>query len=319
MTDGKDNYLAISGGIGGAKLALGLHEILDPGQLSIVANTGDDFEHLGLSISPDIDTLLYTLSGLNNEKLGWGRRDESWNFLQACKQLGLESWFQLGDRDLALHIYRTQQLAAGFSLTDITRSLCEKLDIRTPVLPMTDSPVRTMLGTADGQLTFQEYFVKHRCEPVVQEIWYEGAKTAVVSAKLEKALESPDLRAVIICPSNPFLSIEPVLATGNLRERLQALEKPVLVVSPIIDGKSIKGPTSKLMQELKMPTTVLAIADIYRDLATHIIIDELDARHIETIMKTGLNVITANILMKNHQDKMKLAETVLNYAGHSLH
>ena len=316
MTKGTDNFLAISGGIGGAKLALGLHKVLPPGQFKVLANTGDDFEHLGLSISPDIDTLLYTLSGLNNEELGWGRRDESWNFLEACKQLQLESWFQLGDRDLALHIYRTQQLAAGFSLTNITQSLCEKLDISTPVLPMTDSPVRTMLDTDHGQMAFQEYFVKHRCEPVVKEIWYQGADSAAISKELEKALQSPELGAVIICPSNPFLSIEPVLATADLRERLRTLGKPVLLVSPIIDGKSIKGPTAKLMQELKMPTTVASIAEIYRGLATHIIIDEQDVQHTETIMDTGMKVLTANILMNDLQDKMKLAEIAIDFARH---
>lgn len=308
------SYIAISGGIGGAKLALGLDKVLGPGQLNIIANTGDDFQHFGLSISPDIDTLLYTLSELNNTELGWGRQDESWNFLETCKSLGMDTWFQLGDRDLALHVYRSMKLAEDISLSKITLALCRQLGIDSNIIPMSDSPVRTMLGTEHGEMSFQEYFVKNRCEPVVRDIYYEGADTARLSQGFSSALASPDLQAIIICPSNPFLSIGPVLALQGLKQALPGTGKPVILVSPVIDGQSIKGPTSKLMQEMGLECSVQGVADIYKDAVTHFIIDHRDRAARPDIEALGLQVHCMDILMNTLEDKTALAKAVLALA-----
>ena len=222
--------------------------------------------------------MLYTLSDLNNEELGWGRRDESWNFLNGCEELGLESWFKLGDRDLALHVFRTQGLAENRTLSEITHSLCDRFEIPVSIVPMSDSPIRTMLATESGKMSFQEYFVKHQCTPAVERIWFDGADSADISTALEDVIGSAELEAVIICPSNPFLSIAPVLAVSSMKSRLASLGVPIVVVSPIINGKSIKGPTSKLMCELGLSSSVITIAEIYKDIATHIVIDNQDAK-----------------------------------------
>jgi LPPG:FO 2-phospho-L-lactate transferase len=242
--------IALSGGVGGAKLALGLSRVLPPGDLTVVANTGDDFEHLGLSISPDIDTLLYTLAGLDNPATGWGRRDESWNFMAALEALGGETWFRLGDRDLATHIERTRRLRAGESLSQITDDFRRRFGIAARILPMSDDPVRTRVKTKDGWLDFQPYFVRHRCEPVITAIEFAGAADARPQPELLAALADPALSAVIICPSNPFISIEPILALRGVRAALRDCAAPVVAVSPIIGGHAVKGPTAKMMQEL---------------------------------------------------------------------
>lgn len=314
MTISRSRYIAISGGIGGAKLALGLDKLLEQGQLDIIANTGDDFEHFGLSISPDVDTLLYTLAGLNNTELGWGRRDESWNFLEACKAMEMDTWFQLGDRDLAIHLYRTSKLAEGRTLSEITRSLCEKLNIQSNIIPMSNDPVRTMLRNDDGQMSFQEYFVKNKCEPQVKEIFYEGVECAEMSPAFSTALTDPNLKAIIICPSNPFLSIGPVLALRGLKHALVSTGKPVMLVSPVIEGQSVKGPTSKLMKELGLESSVEAIAGIHRDIITHIVIDTKDSSAKASIEKMGMEVVCMNILMNTADDKTGLAGSLLELA-----
>jgi LPPG:FO 2-phospho-L-lactate transferase len=207
--------LALSGGVGGAKLALGLSRILPPGDLLVVANTGDDFEHLGLSISPDIDTVMYTLSGLANLELGWGRGDETWSFMETLAAVGGESWFRLGDRDLAVHVERTRRLLTGETLTAITADLCARLSVSCRVMPMTDDRVRTRVRTEEGWIAFQDYFVRRQCAPVVRELAFDGAATARPS--FLDALSDPRLSAVVICPSNPFISVEPILAMPAAR------------------------------------------------------------------------------------------------------
>src|ERR1700750_1705358 len=226
----RDLFVALSGGIGGAKLALGLSRILPPEDLLVVANVGDDFEHLGLHVSPDSDTLMYALSGLDKTTLGWGRADETWSFMETLETLGGETWFRLGDRDLAVHVERTRRLRAGETLSAFTTELCARLGAGPRVLPMSDDPVRTRVRTDEGWIDFQEYFVRRRCEPVVHELAFHGASAARAQPDFVAALCDPDTKAVVICPSNPFISIEPILAVPGVREAVADCSAPVIAV-----------------------------------------------------------------------------------------
>jgi LPPG:FO 2-phospho-L-lactate transferase len=300
--------VALSGGVGGAKLALGLYRVLPPGALTVIANTGDDFAHLGLRISPDIDTLLYTLSGLDNPELGWGRRNETWTFMTALEALGGETWFKLGDGDLATHIERTRRLATGESLSQITEDFRCRLGITARLLPMTDDPVRTRLRTDEGWLDFQDYFVRRHAAPVVREIAYAGAATARVNRECLAALADDSLEAVVICPSNPFLSIDPILALPPLRAALQKCRVPVIAVSPIIAGRSVKGPTAKIMAELGLPVGAAAVARHYADMLDVYIVDEADA---DEVAGLGVEVRLAPTLMLTIADREALARAVV--------
>ena len=300
--------LALSGGIGGAKLALGLYRILPPGSLTVVANTGDDFEHLGLSISPDIDTLLYTLAGLDNPEWGWGRRGETWTFMAALEALGGETWFKLGDGDLATHVERTRRLAAGESLSAITDDFRRRLGISARILPMTDDRVRTRLRIDKGWLEFQGYFVRRRAEPAVREVAYAGALEARPQADFLAALGDDELALVVICPSNPFLSIDPILGLPGIRQALRACRAPVAAVSPIIGGKAVKGPTAKLMAELSLPVGAAPVARHYADILDMYIADEADVREIGDL---GIPVALTRTLMQTLEDREALARAVL--------
>src|SRR5690349_16335960 len=300
--------LALSGGIGGAKLALGFYRILPPGSLTVVANTGDDFEHLGLSISPDIDTLLYTLAGLDNPEWGWGRRGETWTFMAALEALGGETWFKLGDGDLATHVERTRRLAAGESLSTITEDFRRRIGISARILPMTDNRVRTRLRTDEGWLDFQDYFVRRRAEPIVREIAYAGASEARANPDFLAALAS-DLELVVICPSNPFLSIDPILSLPRVRDALRACRAPVVAVSPIIGGKAVKGPTAKIMAELGLPIGAAAVARHYEDILDCCVADEGDA---DEVAGLGIPVALACTLMVTIEDREALAQAVLS-------
>ncbi len=302
------SVVALSGGIGGAKLALGLYRVLPPEALIVAANTGDDFEHLGLSVSPDIDTLLYTLAGIDNPETGWGRRGETWTFMAALGQLGGETWFRLGDGDLATHVERSRRLAAGESLSRITEDFRSRLGIAARVLPMSDGRVRTRLRTDEGWLDFQDYFVARRCAPVVREIAFAGAAEALPQPDLLAALAQEDLRLVVICPSNPFISIDPILALPGLREALRASRAPVVAVSPIIGGQAVKGPTAKMMAELGLPVGAAAVARHYGDLLDLYVVDEADADEVRGL---GLPVVLAPTLMQTLADKETLARRVL--------
>jgi LPPG:FO 2-phospho-L-lactate transferase len=306
------SVLALSGGIGGAKLALGLYRVLPPGQLTVVANTGDDFEHLGLSISPDIDTLLYTLAGIDNPEFGWGRRNETWTFMAALETLGGETWFKLGDGDLATHVERTRRLAAGESLSQVTDDFRRRLGISARLLPMSDDLVRTRLRTDAGWLDFQDYFVRLRASPVVREIAYAGATEARANPDFLAVLAGDDLELVVICPSNPFLSIDPVLSLPRVRNALRACRAPVVAVSPIIGGKAVKGPTAKIMAELGLPVSAAAVARHYEDILDVFIADEADAREVEDL---GIPVRLAHTLMSTVEDREALARAVLAAAG----
>ncbi len=270
-------YLAITGGIGGAKLALGLSKILGAEELAFIVNTGDDFEHLGLHISPDIDTLLYTLAGQSNSLTGWGRNDESWQFMSAIAALGGETWFRLGDKDLAMHIERTRRLATGQSLTAVTGELATALGVTHRILPMSDDSVRTTVHTSQGDLEFQHYFVRDKCQPRVAGFTFRGAEHARMTAELTEWFQSDTLSGVILCPSNPFVSIDPVLSIPGLREELRQCCAPVVAVSPVVGGAAIKGPTVKIMQEMGIPNTAVWVANHYRDFLHGFILDTQDA------------------------------------------
>jgi LPPG:FO 2-phospho-L-lactate transferase len=306
------SVLALSGGIGGAKLALGLYRVLPPGELTVVANTGDDFEHLGLSISPDIDTLLYTLAGIDNPELGWGRRNETWTFMAALEALGGETWFKLGDGDLANHVERTRRLAAGENLSRVTDDFRRRFGISARLLPMSDDRVRTRPRTDEGWLDFQDYFVRRRASPVVREFAYAGASEARANPDLLAALAGDDLELVVICPSNPFLSIDPILSLPRVRDALRACRAPVVAVSPIIGGKAVKGPTAKIMAELGLPIGAAAVARHYEDILDVFIADEADANEIEDL---GIPVSLARTLMSTLEDRQALARVVLAVAG----
>ncbi len=306
--------LALSGGVGGAKLALGLYRVLPPDTLTVVANTGDDFEHLGLAISPDLDTLLYTLSGEANPELGWGRRDETWTFMAALEKLGGDSWFRLGDGDLATHIERTRRLAAGESLSAIIDDFRRHLGIAARVLPMSDDAVRTRLDTDRGRLDFQDYFVRLRCEPAIRRLEFAGSETARPHPNFLGALADPELRAVVICPSNPFISIDPILAVPGVREALRDCRAPVIAVSPIIGGKAVKGPTAKMMGELGLSVDASAVARHYADFLNIYILDEADR---DLIVDANISTSFAKILMNSIEDREALAQVVLAAADRS--
>lgn len=303
------SVLALSGGVGGAKLALGLSRVLPPTELTIVANTGDDFEHLGLAISPDIDTLVYTLAGLANTELGWGRRDETWNFMETLGALGGASWFRLGDRDLAMHVERTRRLRRGETLTEITRDTCRRLGIGARILPMTNGRMRTRVHAESGWLDFQDYFVRHRCEPVVRELVFEG--DGQPQPDFLSLLAHPALTAVVICPSNPFISVEPILSLPGVRAALDACRAPIVAVSPIIAGRAIKGPTAKMMTELGLDPSARAVAEWYGELLDAYIVDHADAAAMDGVRP---RLIAANTLMLTLEDREVLARVVLDAA-----
>lgn len=270
--------LALSGGVGGARLAAGLARALPADSLTIAVNVGDDFEHLGLPICPDLDTVMYTLAGCVNREQGWGRADETWSTLGELRALGGEDWFLLGDRDIALHLLRRQLLAQGHSLSEASRTIAQRLGIVQRVVPVTDAPLRTRVHTADeGVLGFQDYFVRRRCAPQVRTLEFEGASTAQPSPGLLEALDDPALCGVVLCPSNPYLSVAPMLAVPGLRERLRALRVPVIAVSPIVGGKALKGPTAKIMREIGVEPTATVIADLYADFVDCVVVDPSDA------------------------------------------
>ena len=303
--------LALSGGVGGAKLALGLSHVVPAEDLLIVANTGDDFDHLGLSVSPDLDTLMYALAGLDNQLLGWGRRDETWSFMETLGALGGPSWFRLGDRDLAVHVERTRRLRAGETLSQVTAGFWQALGIGPRGIPMSDDPVRTRVLSETGWLDFQDYFVGQQCKPVVRELAFHGVEQARPHPDFLVALADPALEAVVICPSNPFISIEPILAVPGVRAALRACNAPIIAVSPIIAGQAVKGPTAKMMHELGMVPSSAAVAARYGDLLDTIILDSGDAAEADAI---DCRVLLAPTLMKTLDDKIALARIVMDAA-----
>ena len=285
--------------------------MLPPGNLTVVANTGDDFEHLGLHVAPDLDTLTYALAGLDNPQTGWGRRDETWSFMATLAELGGETWFRLGDRDLAMHVERTRRLKGGETLSGITAEIALRLGIESRILPMTDDKVRTRVVTREGVLDFQHYFVGRQCAPLVTGFTFEGADAAAPHPDVLAALRHPGLRAVIICPSNPFISIDPILALPALRQALAATAAPVIAVSPIIAGRAVKGPTAKMMTELELHVDPLTVAAHYRGLIDGYVMDDADSQMAAML---DLPVETTRTLMQSLDDREALASAVLAFA-----
>ena len=308
------SVVALAGGVGGAKLAQGLAEIVEPGKLTVVVNTADDFEYLGLYICPDLDTVMYTLCDLHNLDTGWGLESESWNFLEALREIGGETWFRLGDRDLATHIQRTHRMHANEKLSDITADFCSTMGTDVRVLPMTDDPVRTMVDTDTGPIPFQEYFVRLGCSPIVRGFTFEGIQTAVFNPLASESLKSQDLKAVIICPSNPYVSIAPILSLAGARKHLRDAAVPIIAVSPIVGGQAIKGPAAKMMRELGCNPSALSVAKEYKDVIDGIVIDKADASEARKIEEFGQSVLVTDTIMTSIKVKKRLVKNIMDFA-----
>jgi LPPG:FO 2-phospho-L-lactate transferase len=309
--------LALSGGVGGAKLALGLSRVLPADCLTVIANTGDDFEHLGLYVAPDLDTVMYNLAGLANPATGWGRDGESWGFLGALEELGGETWFRLGDRDLAVHVERTRRLARGETLSAVTAALCARLGVGPLVAPMSDQPVRTMIATDQGELAFQHYFVRDRCQPEVRGFRFDGIERAGPSAAFAAALADPGLASIVICPSNPFVSVDPILAVAGVEAAMRAARAPVIAVSPIVAGTALKGPAAKMMRELRLPVTAIEVVRHYarRDLLDGFVLDVQDRALRAEIEALGVAVLVTDTVMTTLADRERLAREVITWAS----
>ena len=303
--------VALCGGVGGAKLAYGLARVLPPHDFTVVVNTGDDFQHFGLTICPDVDTVMYTLAGSDNRDTGWGRAAETWAVMEEVGQLGGETWFKLGDKDLALHLLRRQLLERGERLTSVTRHLAARLGVKNSVLPMSDEPVRTIVETAEGDLAFQDYFVRRRCEPKVTGFRFEGAAQAKPSPEVAAGLSRPGLSGVIICPSNPYVSIGPMLAVSGIREILERTKVPVLAVSPIVGGRAIKGPAAKMMTELGGAVSGLQIARLYANLIDAMLLDEQDRALLEERRDDDPRLFFAPTVMRTSEDRIALGRECL--------
>ncbi len=301
---------ALAGGVGGAKLADGISRFLAPAPVNVVVNTGDDFELFGLNISPDLDTVCYTLAGLANPETGWGRKEETWHVFETLPTLGAPNWFRLGDHDLALHLERTRLFQKGLTLTEITHIFCKHLGIKDNVLPMTDQSVKTVVKTRDDRsLPFQEYFVKERCNPEVAGFEFVGLEHAHPSAGVKIAIEMADL--VIICPSNPWVSIDPIIKLHGVRDSLKS--KNVVAVSPIIGGKTVKGPAAKMFSELGISPGVTAVADHYHDFLKGMVLDSIDSAESNALVDRGIIPLVTNTIMKSIADRVTLAKETIEF------
>lgn len=306
--------LSLAGGVGGARMAAGLAQVLPPEALTVAVNTGDDFEHLGLSICPDLDSVMYTLAGRHNHELGWGQQGETWRCMQALEALGGESWFRLGDLDLATHLHRSARLRQSASLSQITADLCASFGVAHRVVPMSDQPVRTRIVTDEGELAFQDYFVRRRCAPRFIGARFDGADQAAPSAGFLTALHDPGLRAIVICPSNPLLSIAPLLSVPGIDVAVRGRRVPAVAVSPIVGGAAVKGPLAKMLQELGEEVSPLGIARHYMGLIDGLVIDVADAALAPAIEALGLAVQVAPSMMTTPERQRALAQAVLSLA-----
>ena len=302
--------LALAGGVGGAKLAFGLSNVLPSDALTVAVNTADDFEHLGFSISPDLDTVMYKLAGVANPETGWGRQGESWTVMEALGAVGGETWFRLGDKDLATHIERSRRLRAGESLSSVTRDLAARLGAKPAMVPMSDDPVRTMVTTDQGELAFQDWFVRLQCRPVVRSVRFAGAELARPHPAL---LDLEGLRGVVVCPSNPFVSVAPILAVPGVRAALTSFKGPRVAVTPIVGGQAIKGPAAKMLAELGHDVSALGVARYYKGWIDGFVLDAQDAALAADITALGVRVRVADTMMRNDADKRRLAVEVLDF------
>lgn len=303
---------ALAGGVGGAKLANGLSKILPPENLTIIVNTGDDFVHLGLTICPDLDTVTYTLAGINNPVTGWGRENETWEVHSERERNGYPVWFRLGDKDLALHLERTRLVEEGRSLTEITQRLAHSLGVSHAILPMTNSTVSTMVNTREmGKLPFQEYFVKYRFQPQITSIQFDGIQNAEISREVAETLLTCD--AVIICPSNPFVSINPILSIPGFKKFIE--KKLVVAVSPIIGGSAVKGPAAKMFKELGITPSSANVANFYHDLIRGFVYDKIDQLDEKVISQWGIISLVTDTLMIDAHSQIRLAGEVINFCS----
>jgi len=317
MTRISPKVVALAGGVGGAKFADGLARLLPPDHLTVIVNTGDDFEHLGLRICPDLDTVCYTLAGKANPQTGWGLAGETFQALQSLEELGGPAWFHLGDRDLGTHLERTRRLSLGQPLSQVTRLFCQAWKIPITVLPVTDDPAPTVVLTTQGELSFQEYFVHRQCQPSVTGFRFEGIEQARPAPGVLEALREADL--VLFCPSNPWVSIDPILAVPGVRQALVDARGnrglPVVAVSPIIGGKTVKGPAAKMFAELGILPSALAVAEHYGSLCSGFVLDLLDEKLAEEIRCLGLKTLATDTLMNHPEDRLRLAAEVLAFFG----
>jgi LPPG:FO 2-phospho-L-lactate transferase len=300
---------ALAGGVGASKLLLGLHDVIDSRELTVIVNTGDDITLHGLKISPDLDIVTYTLAGVIDPAKGWGFRGETFLALKRLAVFGRANWFNLGDRDLATHIHRTAMLAEGKSLSDAAESIRNALGVKSRILPMSDQPVPTLIDTDEGTLHFQEYLVKRRTEPIVRGIRFDGAATAHPAPGVLEAIR--DAGRVLICPSNPLISIGPILAVPGLREALRARKNDVFAVCPLVGGKSLKGPSDKMMAQLGYDSSALGVAKLYADFTGAFVIDPADASQADAIRALGMNVVVIPTVMKTRTEKRKLARALV--------
>ena len=312
---GAPHYLALAGGVGGAKFADGLAGVLPADRLTVAVNTADDFEHLGLRISPDLDTVTYTLAGIENPLTGWGRADESWAALEALGALGGATWFRLGDRDLALHLLRSAMARAGRPLSEIAARLAQALGVAHPIVPMSDQPVRTVVHTTEGALAFQDYFVRRGCAPAVTGFAFEGIAAAAAAPGLAERLADPGLAAVLIGPSNPYVSIAPIVGLPAVAAFLARRTAPAVAVSPIVGGAAVKGPLAKMMGELGAEVSAAGVAAHYGALIDGFVIDRADAALAGRLRACGLEVAVADTVMKDRGGRRALARTVLDFAA----
>lgn len=306
-----NRVVALAGGVGGAKLVNGLANCLTSDELTVIVNIGDDFEHLGLWICPDLDTVCYTLAGISNPATGWGRAEESWNAFESLAALGGATWFRLGDRDLGIHLERSRRLREGDPLSRITRDFCLQWGVQITVLPVSDDRVPTWVYTEIGELPFQEYFVKLQCRPQVTGFRFEGVECAHPAPGVSDALRDANL--VVICPSNPWVSIDPILSVHGVREAVAG--KRVIAVSPIIGGQAVKGPAAKMYQELGIQPTAAAVAKHYGELLWGFVFDEIDGEQSLSLQNAGLRTLVLNTMMKSTADQVQLASKVLEFGA----
>jgi LPPG:FO 2-phospho-L-lactate transferase len=311
MTDQRF-VLALAGGVGGGKFCRGLKAVLAPDELAVVVNTADDFVHLGLHISPDIDSVLYALADRNDPERGWGLAGETWNFMAALEGLGGQTWFKLGDRDLATHVLRTEALVAGRTLSEVTALLARRLDIAHTILPMTDAAVRSVVDTDQGALDFQDYFVRRQCRPGFRSVTLQGLANAEPSQGFRQALDRA--QAVVIAPSNPFVSIDPILALPGVKDTLRQSRRPVVAVSPIVGGEAVKGPLAKMMREAGIEPSALGVAQHYGRLIDGWVIDSADRNLAPAIEALGCRVKVCNTMMRTLDDKRRLAHDAVGLA-----
>jgi len=299
---------ALAGGVGAARVLSGLIEIIHPEELTIIVNTGDDFKWMGLYICPDLDTISYTLAGIANPETGWGLRDDTFRLLDRLSQLGCDTWFKLGDCDLATHIYRTHHLGEGFGLTAITRKICDALQIRAPILPMTDGSVPTIVRTDEGDLPFQEYFVRRKCTPRVTGFTFTAIEQAQPAPGVLESLQAAN--AILICPSNPFISIAPILAVPGIRDALRSSSARVVAVTPIIAGQAVKGPAARMLEQMGEEVSAVSVARMYQDFLDEFVLDCRDHELSPRIASLGMDVRLAATLMETREQKVQLARTI---------